>query len=80
MHKPPSDYQHDFTGFYFHTYVGQVLLLLLLDVKIEGVAVGVVVAASADSVGGVDVGVACVVVAGFAGNVVVAVVVAVACG
>ncbi len=80
MDKPPSEYQHDFTDFYFHSYVCQVLLLLLLDVKMEGVTVVVVVVASADSIGSVDVGVACVVVAGFAGNVVVDVEVVVACG
>ena len=80
MDKPPSDYQHDFTDFYFHSYVGQVLLLLLLDVEMEGVAVVVVVGASVDSAGGVDVGVACVVFVGFGGNVVVAVAVDVACG
>ena len=80
MDKPPSDYQHDFTDFYFHSYVYQVMPLLLLDVKMEGVAVGVVLVARVDSVGGVDIGVACVVVADFASNVVVAVVVVVACG
>ena len=56
------------------------LLLLLFDVKMEGVAVVVVVVASDDSDGGVDVGVACVVVASFAGNVIVAVAIVVACG
>ena len=79
MDKPPSDYQHDLTDFYFHSYVGQVLLLLLLDVKMEGVAVVVVVAASDDSANGVDVGVACVVYACFVGNVVVTVAIGVAC-
>jgi hypothetical protein len=56
------------------------LLLILLDVKMEGVAVVVVVALSDDSAGGVDVGVACEAVACFVGNVVVAAVVVVACG
>ena len=28
MDMPSSDYQHDYTDFYFHSYVGQVLLML----------------------------------------------------
>jgi len=79
MDKLPSNYQHDYTDFYFHSDVCHVLLLLLLDAKTEGVAFIFVVALTADSDGGVDVGVACGVVDSFVDNVVVATDV-VACG